>query len=146
MKYLSLAVFLVALVWTWNVIHKSPDVSFETHSGIQERLAQLIQDTIKAKKPNSISVVINKMWTETTAPDRVKAFFEYSYTDQTEEGEVTSTIHGEGLLQRQGDDGSGQDRWSLVQMKTTSDAIVFEDGLIVTTGTPAEEAPATATE
>ena len=142
MKYLSLLLFTVALVLTWKVIHKDPEITFETHSGIQEKLAAFIVDTIKVKKPQATDINIEKVWTEPTGEAQVKAFFIYSYKDTTEEGVITTQIQGQGVLERQGLDESGADRWQLTKVQTTNDSIMFEDALIVTPGETTEETPA----
>lgn len=134
MKYLALIVFAVALAWTWNIVHKDPQVSFETHSGIQEKLSILINDTIKAKKPTATDIVVENVWTEIVGENKVKAHFLYSFKEPTDAGVITSQIKGETTLERQPDDGSGLDRWQLGKVQTTSDAIVFDDGLLVTPG------------
>lgn len=128
MKYLGVISFIILTAWTWNVVHSEADIGFETHSGIQEKLSALIQETIKAKKPSVTEVKIEKIWTEPLPDNKVKAYFIYSFSDEN----TRTTIQGEGLLERQPDDGSGLDRWSLTKVKTTNDAIIFEDGLVVT--------------
>lgn len=134
MKYLSLLLFTVALVLTWKVIHKSPEITFETHSGIQEKLGVFIVDTIKSKKPGATDILIEKVWTEPVNEKQVKAFFIYSYKDKTAEGVISTTIQGEGILERQAPDDTGADRWQLTQVQSTNDAISFDDALIVTPG------------
>ncbi len=147
MKYISIVVFAAALIWTWTIVHNSSPISFETHSGIQERLAETIINTIKTKRPSASEITIEKVWTEVLATNKVKAFFVYSFKDATESGSVKSEIRGEGILERQADDGSGSDRWALSKVKTTSDAIQFDDATIITgSASSKEEAPeATAT-
>lgn len=148
MKYVSLVLFTIALAWTWNLVHSTSDISFETHSGIQEQLAVLITDTIKAKKPTASEIVVQKIWTEVLSNDKVKAFFIYSFKDNTESGIVTSEIRGNGILERKGLTPEGNDHWVLTDVHASSDAIQFDDATIVTgssnsTGeTPATE-PAT---
>ncbi len=132
MKYVSLVLFTLALVWTWNLVHTQSDISFETHSGIQEKLATLISDTIKTKRPSASDIVIQKIWTEVQSADKVKAFFIYSFKDQGEAGLVTSEIHGEGMLERQSPTSEGEDHWVLSKVHTSSDAIQFDDAEIVT--------------
>jgi hypothetical protein len=132
MKYISLIIFTIALAWTWHLVHSEHDISFETHSGIQEKLAALIMDTIKAKRPSASEVVIEKIWTEVLSAEKVKAFFVYSFKDVSESGPVNSEIQGEGLLERKNDAGDDQDHWVLTQVHTTNDAIQFEDATIVT--------------
>jgi hypothetical protein len=134
MKYLALIFFAVALAWTWNIVHKDPQVSFETHSGIQEKLAVLIIDTIKSKKPTATDIVVENVWTEFVGENKVKAHFLYSFKEPSEAGMITSQIKGETTLERQPDDGSGLDRWQLGKVQTTSDVVVFDDGLLVTPG------------
>ncbi len=144
MKYISLIVFAALMIWTWTIVHNSPDLSFETHSGIQEKLAVLISDTIKAKRPSASEILIQKIWTESIGDNKVKAFFAYTFKDIGESGPITSEIKGEGILERQGDDGSGNDRWSLTKVHTTSDAIQFDDATIITgsaSGSPEPETP-----
>ena len=143
MKYLSVIFFVVAMIWTWNLIHSTPAVSFETHSGIQERLAGILEETIKTKKPDSTDIKIEKIWTELLMGGRVKAHFSYSFKSPVEGGTLVETkIEGEGILDRKEDDGSGMDRWILSEIKTNSDSMVFDDPLVVGPNTPTEQAPA----
>lgn len=157
MKYVSLVIFTIALAWTWHVVHTDSPISFETHSGIQEKLANLIVDTIKAKRANATDITIEKIWTEVINSDKVKAFFVYSFKDSSDAGSITSEIRGEGLLEHQGEDAEGNDRWVLTKVQTSSDAIQFDDATIITgsadgtgsdataptTENPTEEKPAT---
>jgi hypothetical protein len=145
MKYISLLLFTFALGWTWHLVHSDSPISFETHSGIQEKLATLIVDTIKAKRSSASDIVIQKMWTEVISPEKVKAFFVYSFKDVSESGgTVTSEIKGEGLLEHQGEDAEGNDRWVLSKVHTSNDAIQFEEATLITNGpndTSAESKP-----
>lgn len=145
MKYISLVLFVVALGWTWHLVHSESPVSFETHSGIQEKLAQLITDTIKAKRTGASDIVVQKIWTEVINKEKVKAFFVYSFKDSSESGVVSSEIRGEGLLEHQGLDEAGNDRWVLSKVQTSSDAIQFEDAMIITGFSQDEPAAAEAT-
>lgn len=146
MKYLSLLIFAVFLSWTWNLIHQEPSISFETHAGIQEKLAQLIQQTVLAKKPTATEIRIQKIWTEPQGDDKVMAHFIYSFQEPDTNGKtLTSQITAQGLLEKAADDGSGLDRWNLSKVQTTNDAVSFEDGLSITPGEePKTESPLTA--
>lgn len=145
MKYLSLLLFAALFVWTWQVIHQDSSISFETHSSIQEKLANLIVDNVKTKRPQAKEVIVDRVWTEPISASQVQAHFIYSFKEASEGGEmVVSRIQGEGLLERQGEKDS--DHWKLVKVQTTNDAIVFEDGLVVTpdtVATPDAAAPET---
>ncbi|MGZ5279212.1 MAG: hypothetical protein ACXWC9_04685, partial [Pseudobdellovibrionaceae bacterium] len=96
---------------------------------------------------------IEKIWTEVVSNDKVKAFFIYSFKDNTETGLVTSEIRGEGILERKGETEDGSDHWVLTNVHASSDAIQFDDATIITGSanstegeTPTETAPATETE
>ena len=145
MKYISLIVFVAALIWTWHLVNRESVVSFETHSGNQEKLGNLITETIKTKRPNASEIKIQKIWTEAVDENHVKAFFIYTFKDNSDAGLVTSEIKGEGLLEHQPADGSGNDRWSLTKVHTSNDAIQFDEALIISgsaSGAPENATPA----
>ncbi len=145
MKYLSLIIFVALLSWTWHLVHHESPVSFETHSGIQDRMAELINTTVKAKRPSATDITVEKIWTEVIGSGKVKAFFVYSFKDSTgDSSPVSSQITGEGLLERQKPDESGKDRWILTKVQTTGDSVQFDEATLITgsaTGTATSEAP-----
>ena len=141
MKYphglLGFIAFMAAMIWTWNVIHEEPSIALETHSGIQEKLSQLIVDTVKSHKATADEVNVERIWTEPVGEHRIKAFFIYSFVESPGEGadasqKIHTRIQGQGILDEQENDGTGKDRWKLSQVKTTQDAISFEDAIVVT--------------
>lgn len=136
MKYLSPLIFALVLSLTWSLIHQEAAISFETHAGIQEKLAVLIRQTVLAKKPNSENFRILKIWTEPIETSKVMAHVVYSFDEPTEEKDkvISSQITADAELHKIDDDGSGLDRWSLIKMQTTNDAVVFDDGLYITPG------------
>ncbi|MEN0058948.1 MAG: hypothetical protein AAGB31_08945 [Bdellovibrio sp.] len=136
---MSLVVFIAALVWTWNVIHTSQAVGFETHSGIQVKLAEIIQNTLTAKKPEARDLAIVRLWTETLNDNKVRAVFAYKFNEPAEGGEMLEqVIEGEAVLHREPSGDSNVDRWVLQSVKTTNDIVVFTEGSTITPG-PAEE-------
>lgn len=142
-KIISLVVFIAALVWTWNVIHTSQAVGFETHSGIQSKLAELIETTLATKKPNAKDLSITRLWTETLGENKVRAVFAYKFTDVSESGEaLEQLIEGEAILYREPSENANVDKWILQSVKTTNDVVVFTEGSTITPGaeTPAESA------
>jgi len=137
MKYLSVIVFAVLLSSTWYIINSEAAVSLETHVGIQAKLAQLIIDTVKTKKPNATDVQVDQVWTEpfgSGRPIRVKAHFTYHFNENTSDsGNIGTAIQGQGLLEKKPDDGSGFDRWVLTDVKSNSDAVTFQQALVIST-------------
>ena len=137
MKYLSVLVFAVFLSSTWYIINSEAAIPLETHIGIQEKIGQLIFDTIKAKKPGAEDIQIQQLWTEPFGPGkpiRVKAHYSYRFTEPSSEGKINTQIEGESILEKQPDDDSGFDRWKLTAIKTNNDAVSFEQALVITTG------------
>ncbi|WP_415064304.1 hypothetical protein [Bdellovibrio sp.] len=138
-KIVSLIVFIAALVWTWNVIHTSQAVGFETHSGIQVKLAELIENTLATKKPHAKDLSITRLWTESLGDNKVRAVFAYKFIDTTEGGEaLEQVIEGEAILHREPSESANVDKWTLQSVKTTNDIVVFTEGSTIT---PGEEAP-----
>lgn len=145
-KIISLVVFIAALVWTWNVIHTSTAIGFETHSGIQVKLAELIGNTLAVKKPNAKDLSILRLWTETMSDNKVRAVFAYKFMEVAENGdELEQIIEGEAVLHREPSEDAAVDRWTLQSVKTTNDIVIFSEGSVITPGieTPAAEASPT---
>jgi hypothetical protein len=143
-KIVSLVVFVAALAWTWNVIHSTDAIGFETHSGIQAKLAELIQQTLSTKKPQATGLAITRLWTEPVGENKVRAVFSYKFTEPSENGEsLDQVIEGEAVLHREPSETPNVDKWILQSVKTTNDMVVFTEGSTITSG-ESEEAPAAA--
>lgn len=152
-KLLSFVIFSALLIWTWNVVHSSSSVGFETHSGIQEKLTELIKSSILLKKPASTDFVMKKIWSETLTVNKIRVVFSYGYKEPQEGKEVIDqTIEGEATLYKEADDTSStSENWILQSVKTTNDEVTFAEGEVINAGTPnpapaAPEAPAPPTE
>ena len=132
-KIISVIVFVAALVWTWNLIHTSPTVGFETHSGIQEKLITLITETVKEKRAQATDFAITRLWTETMADNKVRATFAYRFSEPAANGaEMTDqTIEGEAILHREPSADQAIDRWVIQSVRTKTDAVNFQEGLVV---------------
>lgn len=128
---ISLIVFTTSMAWTWDIIHETETIPFETHAGIQEKLASFIVETIKSKRPTASEVSVDKIWTEPINNGRVRAHFTYSFKDAAEGETFSSQIQGQADLERGGQDGDDSEHWVLLKIKTTSDAIVFDEGLTI---------------
>ncbi len=134
-KIISLIVFTAALIWSWNVIHSSSAVGFETHSAIQQKFAELIQNTIKSKKPAASTVEILKLWTENIGERKVKAIFSYKFTEpasETNKESFETVIEGEAVLYRDLSEDPTIDKWTLQSLKTTGDNVNYIDGSLIT--------------
>lgn len=146
-KIVSLIIFTAVLVWTWNIIHSTQAIGFETHSGIQIKLAELIKQTVLAKKPQAKSFRISRLWTESLGETKVRAVFAYEFLEDLNENEsIEQTVEGEAVLFREPKDESNLDKWILQSVRTTNDIVTFSEGLIVTPDVEAsQENPVTPT-
>ena len=132
-KIISFLVFTAALIWTWNLIHSTAAIGFETHSGIQKEMAKLIAGTLAKYKPEAKDFNIKRLWTEPLGDNKVRVVFAYSYTEQnSEQGASEQTVEGEAILHRGLSDSQDIDKWDLQSVKTTNDAVVFSEGSLVT--------------
>lgn len=139
-RIVSLLVFVAALIWTWNVIHTSEAVGFETHSGIQVQLAKLIEDTLKVKKPTASDLVITRIWTESLGENKVRAVFSFKFSEPVIEHEmIEQVIEGEAVLYREPSEDPDVDRWVLQSVKTTNDIVVFSEGSTISAGEESTE-------
>lgn len=131
MKYLSIVFFALALSWSWRLIHSSPSISLETHYAIQQNLGQLILESLMKLKPAAQNAKIEKIWSEVLEHESVLVHFVYSFTEGDETaGKSNSTIQGHCTL-RKGTTESGDENWVASQFTTTNNAIVFEDGAVI---------------
>lgn len=144
-KILSLVVFAAALVWTWSLIHSSSGIGTETHSGIQEKLATLIQQTVQKKRPTAQDIQVTRLWTEAMDDNKVRAVFAYRFFENADGGEkLEQTVEGEAILHREPGPDSRVDNWVLQKVTTTNDNVAFDQGSIVTPVAGADEEPAPA--
>lgn len=145
MKILSLIVFAILLSWTWHVVHSNSSIDFETHSDIQSKMKELIESTIKARKPDTKSVEIIKIWTQDMGERKIKADFTYRFIETTAQNESTERqIEGEAILFRDTSDNPSVDQWTVQSLKTKGDSISFNEGSTVSPGNQAtDENPST---
>jgi hypothetical protein len=128
-KILSLFVFFALLVWTWNVIHSSPAIGFETHTAIQVKVAEMLTETLQAKRPNATQIEISNLWTEALAENKIHAVFVYKFQDKIDDSENTDqVIEGEAILSRQESEDPSIDNWKILEIKSKADSIIFREG------------------
>lgn len=145
-KIASLIAFAAALAGTWYLVNTTPAVEFETHVGIQDKLSELIKETIAAKGPQMKDITVTKIWTENLGENKVRATFTYQFTEVNPETneETQQTIDGEAELYREVSEDSGANKWVLQAVKTTNDAVQFTEGSVITSGPESSESSAEA--
>ncbi len=128
-KIISPLVLAVLLIWSWNVINTPAAIGFETHSGIQTRLVELIENTLKAKKPDATDLEIVKIWTTALDENKVQANFAYRFSEPEEGGGVVKkTIQGIAILHREPSEDPTLDKWILQSVKSQLESLNFSEG------------------
>lgn len=147
-KLLSLFIFVGAFVWTWSLFNAKNAIGIDVHAGIQSKLALLIQDAVKAKKPNSSNFQLNQIYTEKMDDNKIQAFFTYKFTDVLTDDEKTEqTISGQAILNRALSEDPNVQKWTIQSVKTNTNGVEFKEGLVITSeGKAPSEVPAPATE
>lgn len=138
-KVISLVVFVILLAWTWNLIHSDPTISFETHSIIQQKLAEIIQASVQKHRPAAKDFNLVRLWTETISPEKVSAHFTYQFNEGENDKSAQQTVTGEALLNKTTSEENSQENWKVEKVKTSANQIIFQEGEAID---PSKEAPA----
>lgn len=135
-KFFALMTLILTLIVSWNLIEDVPEIDFETHSGIQLKFAQMIEDALIKHRPNFQNFKIQKIWTESFGENKVKAHYQYSFFDadgESLENGAEQIIKGEAILKRENTSPlSETDTWLVEKVKTKEGTLVFQDGSLIT--------------
>lgn len=136
MKYISTLIFGVALAYSWNLVQQVPAINVQTHAALQNRLADVIRQSVQEIKPAAKDIVIIKVTTEPIDEKTVKARFSYSFVEADEEsGDLTQQqVDGEAVLKRSQGSDPDRDLWTMENVKTNTGAMTFKNGIVITPG------------
>lgn len=147
-KIISVVLFVFTMSWTWFLFHTKSDLGIDVHAGIQSKLALLIEDTIKEKRPNSTDFKLIRMYTQKVDAQKISASFTYEFKDKLEATEdstsdfVTQKISGTALLHRSLSEDPQIQKWTLQSVQAGLENIDFKDGLtIISNGLESSETP-----
>lgn len=129
-KIVSLVLFIAALTWTWMQFRNPDSLSTEVHAAVQSRLQILIEETIKAKRPNIQNLKFLKMYSEKIDDNKIRAYFSYEFEDPTENTKQRFT--GDAVLSRGLSEDPTVKKWILQKVKTGQETIEFGEGLAIT--------------
>lgn len=147
-KLVSLLIFVIAFILSWITFNTRGPISIDVHAGIQSKLALLIEDTLKTKRPNTSNFILTKMQTEKIDDNKIKAVFSYRYTEKLEESEsAQQIISGEAILNRGVSEDPEVQKWIVQSIKSGSSRIEFKEGTVITSdGTMTEPEPESSTQ
>ncbi len=133
LKFIGVAVFLIALKWTWSLALSEPAVDARTHVQVQHELRGIIAQVLTQLRPSATQLKFNSIWTEELGDNILRAHFNYTFKDQDESGEeVVQTEEGFGTLNRVNDEsGSDANAWSLDEVTVSQEVIDFKKGVVI---------------
>lgn len=134
-KIISPLVLVILMYWSWNMVHTPSAIGFETHSGVQLKLAELIGNTLIAKKPEAENLEIVKIWTSPLGENKIRAVFTYKFTEKSQDPADSETaekfIEGEAVLYREPTEDPTLDKWVLQSVRTQLESLNFNEGSVV---------------
>jgi hypothetical protein len=137
-KIISLIIFVSAFILSWCAFNSRSTMGIDVHAGVQNKLSILIEDTIKAKRPNSDNFKLIKMYTEKIDDQKIKAHFSYEFQDEmavsdesTAKEKTTQKISGSAILGKGLSEDPSVQKWVLQSVKTGTETVDFKDGLII---------------
>lgn len=137
----SFVVLIIGVIWSWILFNSKSSLSTQIHAEIQSKLAILIEDTLKSKKPNSSNFELRQMYTTAINENLISAQFSYKYSDlmnsENKNDSVDQIITGTALLAKTPSETS-QQKWVVQSVKTSQESIDFNEGLAVTAGEASE--------
>ena len=146
-KLFSFFVFVAAFVWSWFLFNSKSSIGVDIHAGIQSKLAILIEDTIKNKRPNSFDFHLVRIYTEKLDENRISAKFSFKYDDKLEENEkTTQTLDGEAILSKGLSENPEVQKWIVQSVKTSSSGLEFKEGLVISSDGKSDDAAVVKTE
>lgn len=105
-----------------------------THAGIQSKFIGLIEETVKAAKPNISNFEILNIYTENINDNEISAHFSYRYSDKLESTEkVEQSLSGDAVLYRGLSENPNENKWIVKSIKAEKSSIEFREGLAVST-------------
>lgn len=151
-KIVSLIIFIAAFILSWCAFNGSSIMGIDVHAGVQSKLAILIEDTIKAKRPQSENFKLIKMYTEKIDDQKMMAHFSYEFQDELSADDSTNSektiqkITGTAMLSKGLSEDPSIQKWVLQSVNTGTETVDFKDGLTITSDGKSTEEPVPATE
>ena len=136
MRYLSLFLIVLAMWWTWAVVHAPTVISNAEHERIQTELKHVISDYITTHLPSAKNIHFDQFWTETLNPNAIRASFSYTFDDANNNQVTRIGIDGYAILDHKASSTiagakSDADVWSLDKLDVTNDRYTFLNGTLV---------------
>ena len=135
MKFFGVVLFIVAMNWTWSLVHESRGISEAVHVGIQNDMKKIIGDYIAENLPTSTNLEFHQFWTEKLKKNQVKVKFSYSFEDSTAEiGAARVNVEGYAVLNKVASADAKYETWSFDELQILDNKVEFKEPLKVSPG------------
>lgn len=137
MKYISLVITLVLMVWTWSLATAAPSTTMDQHKHVEDGVEADISAFIKRKYPETTDVYCQQLYTETVKEnEEMNVHFRCSTEGTAQNGADKVQQMFEGDLRLGSTDGF--QTWTELGGQIRSPDIVFENGSKIDMKQPAE--------
>lgn len=124
MKYVWLAILILGLSYTWHLGGAERDEHIAMMTDRQFELADLITQSIQAKRPEVTAVNFSQLYTEVIKPDEeMVAHYRYEITSKNNDDVSTEVVEGSSKLVSE--DGSS---WNVVSSELSQPVVGFQKG------------------
>jgi hypothetical protein len=131
-KLFSFIIFIIAFIWSWTLFNQKNSIGVDVHAGIQIKLARLIEETIKSKKPSSSAYELLSISTEKIDDHRIKATFSFKYDENLNDiDKTTQILTGDATLNKGLSENPEIQKWIIQSIKTNAAQLEFQEGLVI---------------
>ena len=122
------------MYWSWHLFHgDTVGISESTHIQLQEEFQKELAELVVKQNPEAFSIKIEKFWTRTLDPSRVRAFFEISYKESGLETEIDVLKKGTTDLVLSKEEENTQ-YWNAETLSIDGQVIEFSEGIVFKPG------------
>lgn len=136
MKYVSLALLVLLLGWTWSLATSPRDFSLQQYKLVEAGVEEDIRGFIQRKYPNTSNIYCQQLYTEKAQTEaEMTVHFRCQATGPSGDSDTVEQTF-EGHIRLKSDDGFKS--WSETGGEISSPQVVFQKGIEVTPDKPAE--------
>ena len=140
MKYISVIVMVLLMIWTWALATSHPAMNLQQHKQVEESFEDFIRASILQKHPEVSDVIFRQLFTETLkAGEKVRARFRYEIVSPTSNTQdlTSQTVEGSAVLTSRDHGGT----WTMSDVDVISPSIIYQNGSKITPKDSFSEAP-----
>ncbi len=141
MKYISLAIVLVFMAWTWSTANSTREYGIRESREMETDIEAAITAFVAKQRPTLKDIRFHQLYTEILRPDEeIRAHLRYTVIDSTAGGDtVEQSFQGTLTLKKSKEDQT----WRSAAIDIQSPLVEFQNGakISVQDDTPAGEAP-----